>query len=252
MTTLLLNYLEVVMGMMRVLICDDNLFTRKMLHEIIVENPFVDEIIMAEDGKKAVEIVKSTFVDIILMDIDMPNLNGMGAGKIIRELSPKTKIIFITGYEDYAVDCFEISPYDYILKPLDIERVQKDITEIAIAVDSDRLNNVLQFSNKVIIKFGNDIDVIDLDDIIFIEKQNKYTILHTKNEIYKTYETLQSIEKRLNNCFYRVHRSYIVNVKEMKKIVPYGYNSYNIQFRDYEGFALMSKEKYSNLIHCLE
>lgn len=113
-----------------VLICDDHKYTRKMLEKVVSDNPFSSNIFIAEDGVEAVEVAKENNIDIALLDIDMPNLNGIDAAKSINKMSPNAGFIFITAHMEYAVDSFSVHPYNYLLKPVDVEALKETLEEL--------------------------------------------------------------------------------------------------------------------------
>ncbi len=231
--------------MIRVLICDDDDYTVRMLEKIVSENPIIDEIVTFNDGEEVIGYIENNFIDIVLLDIDMPKLDGIETAKIIYDLWPNTKIIFVTAYQDFATDSFAVRPFDFILKPIDIEKVRDDINELATTLSKDNFNSLLSISNNILVKSDGDIYFIKIDDVFFVEKQDKLTLFHTKKGIYKTYANLHKIEKAFASCFYRVHRSYIANIYNIEKISSFSESSYTVHFNGYDKTALITKANYN-------
>ncbi|WP_165916394.1 LytR/AlgR family response regulator transcription factor [Marinisporobacter balticus] len=229
---------------MNILICDDDQYTRKMLGKIISQNPFIDKVFTAEDGVQAVDIIKKESVDIALMDIGMPNLDGIDAAKIMSKLSSKTRFVFITAYMEHAIESFSVHPYDYLLKPIDISKFKDTLNNlITISMDNLKENGI----DKIIIKDKIKISVIPLEDILYFEKVSRDVSVYTNKEIYTLDKTLAELENKLNSNFFRVHQSFIINIEKIKTIKNMGNRSYQIEFIGSKKVALMSRYKFEEL-----
>ncbi|MCT4592824.1 MAG: LytTR family DNA-binding domain-containing protein [Anaeromicrobium sp.] len=227
---------------MNVLICDDDKYTRKMLEKIVSKKSFIEEIYLAEDGLASIEIAKNNPVDIVLMDIDMPKLNGIEAAKTISNISSKIKFIFITAYMDYAIESFSVHPYDYLLKPIDISKLEESLDDIKKCI-----NQLPSSIDKIAVKNKNNMFFISINEILFIEKMNNQLLLHTTCETYTLNKKLVELENILNKNFCRVHRSFIVNIKNISTIKDLGNRSYEIGFEGTSRTALMSRYKFEEL-----
>ncbi len=164
----------------------------------------------------------------------MPKLNGFDVLELLEADTPY--IVFVTAYDEYALKAFETHALDYLLKPVSPERLQKTMEKIKDrfhrkSVQSvEKLLSEYQWNNKpvqrILIKDRSDIFVIQAEDIIYIEAQDDYVSIHTKNSSYLKSGTLSNLEKRLDpQCFYRIHRSYILNINYLSKIEPYSKDS---------------------------
>ena len=236
--------------MINVLICDDDFYTGKVLKKVIEEHPQVKKIFMASDGEQAVDIVKKEDVNIAFMDIDMPKLDGLEAAKIMMGFKDNLKIVFVTAFQDYAFDSYEIRAYDYILKPIDFARVKENVERIIEESHGDKFEESLKENNILMIKEKQSYYIINMEEINYIEKDNKEVLIHTIEKSYKTRSGLSDIEKRLTGNFFRTHKSYIVNLRNIEKIEPYGDTSYIIYFKNTHESknALITKDK----IHLLK
>ncbi|SNS79553.1 two component transcriptional regulator, LytTR family [Anaerovirgula multivorans] len=201
--------------MANILICDDHKPIRKMLEKIASENPFVSKVFVAEDGVEAVKVVQQEKIDIALLDIDMPNLNGIDAAKLINKISPDTKFVFITAHMEYAIDSFAVHPYNYLIKPIDITVLKDNLNEIVLSI----MNSSKQPSISMItVKDKNNTLILPLKEIIFFEKVGKDTVVNTNKEEYVINKTLAELESKLNSNLLRVHQSFIVNINKIAKI----------------------------------
>lgn len=239
---------------MNILICDDDKHTRKMLEKLVSKNPFINKIFTTNDGLEAVNITRKEDISIALMDIDMPNLDGIEAAKLINNMIEDIRFVFITGYMDYAIDSFCVHPYDYILKPVDIEHLKlvlNDIVSIRLKqIKSDKKDA----NNTFTIKQGKKIIVLNKKDILFFEKNDRDVLVNTANECFTlSNKSLAELENALDDNFFRSHRAFIVNKTKIKEIDSVGNLSYNIKFTKSKKTAILSKNKYEYIKeHLLE
>lgn len=237
---------------MNVLICDDDKYVRKMLEKILSQNKSVDQLYTASDGLEAVKVIGNNPVDVALLDIDMPHLDGLEAAKIMKKTASNMEFVFITGYMEYAIDSFCVHPYDYILKPIDIERLEEVIHEL-----NDKVKNNLPVDKKEIKKFrvqkGSHIAMVPLEDILYFEKSNREVLLNTRDETFHISKTLVDVEKDLptNHVFVRTHKSFIVNMNKVKKINVVGNRSFQITFLHSNKEAVLSRHKYDEVVKYL-
>lgn len=231
--------------MLNILICDDDIYTIRVLKKVIEETKGVKEIFLASNGEEAVEIVKNNDIDIAFMDIDMPIMDGLEAAKVMVSIEEDLKIVFITAYRDYAFDSYEVKALDYILKPIDFSRVKKNIERIMQEASASRQEKSLIPNSLLIIKEKQDYHMINMPEINYIEKEHNLLVINTIDKKYYTNLTLSEMEKRLTSNFLRTHKSYIVNLKNIQRIEPYGDSSFIIYFKNTDELsnALITKEK---------
>jgi DNA-binding LytR/AlgR family response regulator len=236
--------------MVNILLLEDEHYTRRFLKKLVSDNPFVDRVIDTPSGKEAISLARKHKPDIALLDIELApeeELNGIQVAKKVYDFNPETYFVFITGYSQYAIESFAVHPYDYILKPVKKDKVKEAINNLAGKVKKgDGARSGLQ---KIMLKVRNEIFRIALDDIIFIEKQGKCSLVHAESGIYKTSQTMDKFEKRLNGNFIRVHRSFIANIDKVSRITEVSNRSYEINFDGYDKVALMSRYKFEEHKH---
>ncbi len=234
----------------KVIIADDNADSREIIAEFIEYLPDFTVVAVASDGKDVIEqVMKHKDVDVVLVDIRMPKLNGVEAIKICKEYVPHLKFIFITGYDDYAVEAFTISAVDYIVKPVESERFYKALDRVRKSsnVPEERMKRIPEEHMKRIVVRNKKLTFyIPTDEILFIEKNGKEALVHTIEKTYVTLETLDSIEKKLNHSFFQSHRSYIINLNKISHIETSG-RTYLAYFLHYDKSAHISKHKISNV-----
>jgi two-component system, LytTR family, response regulator len=220
-----------------VIIADDNEQSRTILKRFTQMSSHFNIIDEAVNGEELVDKVLEKTPHLVLVDINMPQLNGIEAMKACLQGVPNLKFIFITGHDEFAVEAFSISALDYIIKPIDMERffVALNKAKSALINEKDRIK-------KLPIKYRKSTFYIPLNDILFIEKQGRKSIVHTKDKTVETYETLGSLIHDLDHMFYQSHRSNIINLKEVNEIKSSG-ETYLVYFSDYEKPAYISKQK---------
>ncbi|WP_298221319.1 LytTR family DNA-binding domain-containing protein [Flavobacterium sp.] len=216
------------MRTIKAIIVDDEANARLILKNFVSDFcPTVTIIAEAEDVKSAVKIINKNEVDLVFLDIEMPDENGFVLFDYFNK--PTFETIFCTAYSEYAIKAFEVSAIDYLLKPIGITKL-KDAIEKADIKLQQNLNpqeniavlkeNLLQKSIKKIgIHIGDGIVFIDLNDILYFEANGSYTIIHHKNGSDLAVKKIKHFEDLLSNDhrFFRIHRSYFVNITLIKK-----------------------------------
>ncbi|MBA1335364.1 MAG: Response regulator receiver protein [Firmicutes bacterium] len=231
--------------MVSILILEDEYYTREYLKGLVAKNPLVSRVIDVSSGSEAVRAAKEHLPDIALLDIELDTgegINGIDVARMIRGITPRTYFVFITGYAKYALDSFSVHPYDYILKPVKTERVMEVISTLAAKILQDR--DMDSGIDKITIRTGDEIIFLRAEEILFIERQGKQTLVHMINNIHEIDMFLNELEGILPPNFLRTHKSFIVNADKIKRIREVSRRSYEIEFYDYKRKAHMSRYKY--------
>jgi two-component system, LytTR family, response regulator len=231
------------MNVLKVVIADDDLPSKTLLSHFLEMLPEYKVVGEASDGEELIQLVMEENPDIILVDIIMPGLNGVKAAKICKELNPSLQAIFTSGYDEYGVEAFNISAVDYIVKPIE---------KVRLFVALQKAKQLLQMykraeaksvgSSKLSFKSNNTFVYIVMEDILFIEKEGRKSVVHTEHEQFETMESLQEIEERLPNYFFKTHRSYLVNLRRILQIESFG-ETYLAKFSNPQKTAYISKLK---------
>jgi two-component system LytT family response regulator len=176
----------------------------------------------------------------------MPKLNGVEAIKLCTKFIPNLKFIFITGYDEYAVEAFNISAVDYVIKPIEQQRLFEAIQKAfnLINLENDCRKKVLSNDqDKLILRKGRSTFYIPTNAIYFIGKSGTETVVHTKNETYTTFESLKTLSENITHpAFFQTHRSYIVNLNHVRCVEAFG-KTYLAYFDNYTETAHISKLK---------
>ncbi len=242
----------------KVIIAEDQPSNRKFLRNILERHADFTVAAEAADGRELINLTKRHMPQVVFVDIEMPKINGMAAVKTLLDYNEDLLVVFVTGHSDFAVEAFEVSSFDYILKPYTEDRVQKTLEKIRGFMkeresDLQKLFNTFKTTDKLYVKCGYELHFIDADSIYYIEKERKKTVIHTVNGKYETHEPINELEKRLNPMnFFRSHKCYLINLKMVEKILPWGDNSYLVKFFNTQNDALMSRSKVKMLYEMLE
>lgn len=185
-----------------------------------------------ENPIDSLKYLQENKVDVVFLDINMPELDGMSLGKILTKLNPNIKIIFITAYRDYAVEAFEIKAFDYLLKPYSEKRITEVLNNLTMIKDNSPTKEVEKI-NKVTIFLDEKMVVLSLDEIYYIEVSEKESLVYTQNEIYTSKLKISKWEEILpKNKFYRTHRAYIVNLDKIKEVEPWFNGTFVLKIQD--------------------
>src|SRR5213595_2736641 len=218
----------------RALIADDEALARKFIRRMLKDDRDFEIIGECTNGKETVAMIKKEKPDIVFLDVQMPEMDGLAVLESIGiEWLPE--IIFTTAYEQYAIRAFELHALDYLLKPFDQARFKDAIKHAKRRFRSERQNegrmqisalldsirNKPQYLDRLVIKAGGRIAFLSTDEINWIEADDKYVHLHTSKANPMVRQTLSAMETQLDpNKFRRIHRSAIVNVERIKELQP--------------------------------
>ena len=189
--------------MYKCIIVDDEELARELLKNYVSKVDFLELVGSFENPLDAMTILKKEAIQIVFLDIQMPEIKGTDFAKLI---PASTKIIFTTAYSEYALEGFELNATDYLLKPIAFQRFLQAVQKIKSEQPQ------LMTSDTLTIKSGYDFFKLKLADITHIESDSEYVNFYSNGRKIMSYQTLKSLEKTLDpNQFIRVHRSYIVN-----------------------------------------
>lgn len=193
------------MSSIRCLIIDDEELARGLIASYIAKLNTLELVGEFDNPIEALDLLKTTPIDLIFLDIQMPDLKGTDFAKMIPD---STAVIFTTAYSEYALKGFELNALDYLLKPISFERFLQ-------AVNKFKPKQPLT-QETITVKSGYDLYKIQFDDILYIESANEYVIFHTNYKKIMSYQTLKSTLAQLPDAlFMRVHRSFVVNTKKI-------------------------------------
>ncbi len=220
------------MEKIRIIIVDDETPARDIIKHYLTEIGSVEVIAECADGFSGLKSISELKPDLVFLDIQMPRLTGI---ELVEVLTEKPEIIFTTAFDQYALRAFELNAVDYLLKPFPkrrfLESVSKAIDKIRSGSGNNKPGNQLLTLkpepaspvNRIVVRKGNAINLIPVDQIRYVEAQDDYVMIYHSSGKALKQQTMKFYEENLPKTdFMRIHRSYIVNVEQIKRIEPYG------------------------------
>ncbi|HOI27777.1 MAG TPA: LytTR family DNA-binding domain-containing protein [Paludibacteraceae bacterium] len=201
----------------KVLIIDDEFPARKLLSEYVSKIPNLTLCGACEDAMDAIKVMQQQPVDLILSDIQMPELSGLD---FIRSLKEKPMVIFTTAYSEYAIDSYDLDAVDYLLKPIAFPRFMQAINKVVERMKAKSAIPYKAEKDFFMVKADYKLYRIDYADLLYIEGQSEYVTFHMKDKKKVTaYYSLKKLEEELpSNEFVRIHKSYIVAISKIESV----------------------------------
>lgn len=240
----------------RCLIVDDEIPARQELLYILNNIEGVEVVGQASHGMEALELNRKLKPDIMFLDIQMPEMSGMDVARILLGEEHKPMVIFVTAYDQFAIEAFEVNAIDYLLKPISEERLKirlKNINSVKRGLrDSnyEKLSKMIQdiksdrrdLPNIISVYHENKLIPIEIKDIIYATIEDKNTIIVTDRGKFEINCTLNKLLEKLDSSiFFRSHKSYIVNLNNISSIEPWFNATYNINLKDDLGMIPVSR-----------
>lgn len=216
---------------MRIAVFDDEKYSRsELIHQLTQLLPDA-EISEAASGAQALELLDRDAFDLLFIDIHLGDMSGTTVAALARKLMPQAKIIFATAYSEYAVQAFELQVDDYILKPIDPNRLRQVLSRFPA---SPSPKPVRQPPTRIAINANRHTTLIDVSAVLYIETDGsgRSCILHTLNGDFTDNSSLGEYEKRLECCgFYRIHKTCLVQVRYIQDIFPWNNSSFALRLQ---------------------
>jgi DNA-binding LytR/AlgR family response regulator len=195
------------------LIIDDEEMSRNMVKHFVEKTESLNLVGVCEDPIEAANILKKTKVDILFLDIEMPNMSGYD---LIKTLENPPQIIMITAKKEHAAEAFDYNVTDYLVKPITYTRFFQAVSR---AKDNIQLFRGRSRSNEIYVRTESKIVKISLDDLLYVEALADYIMLFTADSKYIVHSTMKGFQSKLPaDKFVRIHRSYIVNIDKVSSI----------------------------------
>lgn len=202
--------------MLKALVVDDEAPARSELRFLLGEAGGVEVIGEASNAMEALQLIKAIPYDVIFLDINMPGLSGVQLAEALAALANPPAIVFITAHSEHAVKAFEVRATDYLVKPVELDRLKKAVARLTPVAEQAPA----KIERIPVEKAGKKL-LISVDDILFIMAKDDYSYLHTESDRYLSTMSLASLETKLEPVgFFRIHRRYLVNLSAVKEVVP--------------------------------
>ena len=236
---------------LRTVIVDDEELARSELCFLLEQVDGVNVVGQAHNGVDAVALIEELAPDLVLLDIQMPGLSGFEVARQLLARAVQSRIVFVTAFDQYAIEAFEVNAIDYLLKPVESTRLEQALQRARRWVSTDRapqrvlvnadLERIVQRlaerqsrRERLAVKVGERFLLINADDIIYASLADEvisvvtHTMVGTSN-----YRTLDELQGHLDPAlFWRVHRSHLVNINKIKEIVPWFSRNYILKMKD--------------------
>ena len=192
------------------------------------------------DGFTAVKSINEHNPDLIFLDVQMPKLSGFELLEIIEH---KPQVIFTTAYDSYAIKAFDENAVDYLLKPFSRERFADAVKKVVGRIASQTEQNFTEvialaeekteILQRIAVKSGSKIEIIAIGDIVYLESEGDYVMIHTKEGKFLKEKTMKYFEQHLDpDTFIRIHRSYIININEISRIELFEKENYIVKLKN--------------------
>ena len=219
------------MPRLRTLVVDDEPIARQGMRKLLAGEPDVEIVGECGDGREAVRMIRALRPDLVLLDVQMPELDGIG---VVRELSPGELpgIVFVTAYDRYAIAAFDVHAVDYVLKPVSgrrfrtaLERARRRLAAGRRDELADRVARLLRdyaapAPDRVLVRSGPRAYFVPLADVDWLEAADNYVYLHCGRGRHAIRDTMKHLEEWLPRRFVRIHRSAIVNLDRIAELRP--------------------------------
>lgn len=204
--------------MIKTLIVDDERLARAELKRLLSAHPQIEIVAEAASAAEAQQLLADLPIELVFLDIQMPGMNGL---ELAADLQPQLQFVFCTAFDSYALDAFELNALDYLVKPVDPERLQKTLQRLAEKPAATNPLHYLPESHGVLLKFGENNRIVRLNEI------NRFESIGNHSAVYSVYgksflhSSLTKIEQRLDpHYFFRTSRADIVRVSAIRELEP--------------------------------
>jgi two-component system, LytTR family, response regulator len=242
------------MSDLRALLVDDERLAREELGYLLGQIGGVEIIGQADNGPEAVEAVDRLQPDLIFLDVQMPGLTGFEVARRLLDSEAGAQIVFVTAYDQHAIEAFEVNAVDYLLKPVEAGRLATAVDRVRRRVQSDRavskapstedmdkllslLSDRQDRREQLALKVADRFLLVQSDEVIHASVEDDViTVVTNSLSGTSNYRTLDELQARLDPAiFWRVHRSHLVNINKIKEIVPWFSRNYILKMRDGKG-----------------
>ena len=242
---------------MNVLIVDDEPLAREGMLLLLREEPEISAVAQARNGGEAVSMIRANRPDLVLLDVQMPEMDGFG---VLKEIGPgrMPPVIFVTAHDEYAIKAFEVNAIDYLLKPVTRERCSQALARVRERIsqgsDNQHVMSLLQqlaapprYLQRVALRSAGKISFVNIEDILFVQAAENYVQLNLKTSRHLLHVPIATLEGSLDpKDFLRIHRSIIVNVRHVRELETGPHGEYIVVLQG--GTKLQSSRSYHEKI----
>jgi len=246
-----------------VLIVDDEPLAREGLRMLLTDDPEISAVQEAKNGSEAVECIRAARPDLVFLDVQMPEMDGFS---VVHQIGPEQMpaVVFVTAHDQYAIRAFEINAIDYLLKPVTAERFGQSLTRAKARLrsseadqESRQILSLLEtiaspprYLKRMAVQSAGKTTFVSVEDVDWIRAAENYVELHVAQACHLLHVAMNTLEKSLDpETFVRIHRSLIVNLRQVKQIQPASHGEYVLLL--HSGVRLQSGRTYHERIKAL-
>jgi DNA-binding LytR/AlgR family response regulator len=213
--------------MIRALLVDDEEPARSELRYLLDAHDDVTVVGEAAGAAEAVALAHGLHYDVVFLDVEMPGLTGLEVAPLVRERSDPPAVVFVTAHAEYAVGAFAVEAFDYLLKPVDPERLARVVERLR-----ERTRENVAPVEKVAVVVAGGTELLDVDQVHYVQADGDYSRVHTYDRSYLSTASLGELEEKLGSRFARVHRSHLVNLAKVGGVRRAAPDRFRLQLTD--------------------
>jgi two-component system LytT family response regulator/two-component system response regulator LytT len=237
--------------MLRTVVVDDEQLAREELCFLLDQIPGIEVVAQAGDGPEALSVIAEHTPDLVMLDVQMPGLTGFEVARRLLHRDTESHLVFVTAYDQHAIEAFDVNAVDYILKPVEASRLATAVERVRKRIQSDRgkagapnLDRVLRLlaerqnrRDQLAVKVGERFLLVQAEDVVHASVEDDViTVVTNSLSGTSNYRTLDELQARLDpEVFWRVHRSHLVNINKIREIVPWFSRNYILRMKDTKG-----------------
>lgn len=231
---------------LKVLLIDDEKICIDIIKSQLLSYDYVNIVGEFTDSKDVIKFLQNNEIDLIFLDIEMPDINGFELASHIKARYPNIQFIFVTGHTGFALNGYEYQPIDFLIKPINLLRLDKAMARVNELIYGKKAKK----RTRIGIQVSGGLEIINVDDILYIEKRGrKICIVCKNNEIYSSKDSLQKLEVLFKDFeFYRIHQSFLVPLDKIKSVHRDDLKrSYNVSVTDVKELLPLCRDNYDEL-----
>jgi two-component system, LytTR family, response regulator LytT len=237
---------------LRTVVVDDEGLAREELCFLLGQIPGIEVVAQAADGPAALQVISEQQPDLVMLDVQMPGLTGFEVARRLLHSGTEAHLVFVTAYDRHAIEAFDVNAVDYLLKPVEAERLATAVDRVRRRLSTERGNmsapagveRVLQLlgdrqnrPEQLAVKVGDRFLLLHTDEVVHASVEDDViTVVTNSLSGTSNYRTLDELQARLDpGVFWRVHRSHLVNINKIREIVPWFSRNYILKMKDAKG-----------------
>ena len=232
---------------MKILIADDEKLARLRLSSLIAECGEAMQVVAeAKNGVEALQKWKQTQAEVLLLDIRMPELNGLQVAQEVLKFENPPAVIFTTAYDSHALAAFEANAIDYLLKPIRKDRLQAALQKAQVFKQAQiqLLQSALPSENRrshLCVQVAGDLHLLPVDEVLYFQADHKYVTARTRSREYLLDDSLKALEEEFAEVFLRIHRNALVSLRHIEDLHKQADGQVLVKFHDFEQTLAVSR-----------